>query len=891
MPLQARCLLGLTAVAAASKTAANREGVVIYLTDGSSSRIEELSRSLRSLDYHSQSRWPHPVIIFYENSSAPDMGGPPPLLPDQQTQLRAATSSSLTFAPVDFSPYAAAPGAVGAPALLHGKSLGYRHMCRFFAGAVAHHPALAPFRYYWRLDTDTVLLTSPASGDVFEAMAAHAWRYAHAALQCDWTTVTEGLWELALDHFQGAQGFTPTLETLFRDGRCPKGDGPGGIYARDASLRDAAYNSRVYYNNWEVVDLAFLRSARYGAFFAAADASGRFYTSRWGDAPLRTLAVQALLPAAAVHHFRGHVYWHQSLLGLDVELLCIGGAVGAGLAAALVCACCDGPRRRVLVCSVAAARSSSVAAAAQLFWRVAEPLMSALLCLPRRQRLTPPQMYDGGAAASSVSIYVQPLHDAPASCGPMRSDGAIQQGVAATRLGLRRVASVSSPRGVSAEPRLDVVAACARSSSLTASGSFHPATASMTAPRGAVRFCARSGAAVLLCASVALLASQSRLAGSAAGDLSAGLRAPALRCACDDLPCLMDSLADPAGRHVVVTVVSTASAPLLANFLASWVRAGEEDAAAPAMSRLKGDDSGAPLEEAVAPHAESFGLLVAAADAVALEEARALGLPVYWDPAPLDFLDSLPLPPPRGRLGQPPVALPSSAALAGLHVSPTDILRRAVLLGYSVLYAAPDTVWTRRPFQGSGGSGGFLGAAASTQASDRGGVGDAGATACGRLALGAAAAQGGSESGSAETCPAVASQATWATGVVGPGGLLDPGFVYFRGGGSAESPAAHWLREAAAAQLASAPPPCLCVRVLDPAIVQVGSRGRAGGVLAVRPSGDSVGSLASPWTLLLHDHWQARLWRDGHVAATTAIALAWVGLRTAFLSMPVSHPA
>lgn len=880
------CLLGLIGVAAATKTTANREGAIIYLTDGSPARIDELSRSLRSLDYHSQSRWPHPVIIFYENSSASDTGGPPPLLPDQQSQLREATTSSLTFAPVDFTPYATAPGAVGAPASLHGKSLGYRHMCRFFAGAVAHHPALAPFRYYWRLDTDTVLLTAPASGDVFEAMAAHAWRYAHAALQCDWTTVTEGLWELALDHFQGIQGFTPVLDTPFRDGRCPKGDGPGGIYARDASLRAAAYNSRVYYNNWEVVDLAFLRSARYGAFFTAADASGRFYTSRWGDAPLRTLAVEALLPAAAVRHFRGHVYWHQSLLGLDVELLCIGGVVGVALAAALICACCDGPRRRVLVYSVAAARSSSVTAAALLLWRASEPLVLALLCLPRRRRQPQQQpQYDGGGA-SSVSISVQPVSNLPASSGPTRSDGAIQQGVAATRLGLRRVASGSSPRGVAAEPRLDVVATCARGSSPAAIGSV---TVAMTAPKRAVRFCARGGAAVLLCASVALLASQSRLAGRAAGDVSSTGLAAALRCPCDDLPCLLDSLAvGPTGRRLVVTVVSAASAPLLANFLASWVRAGgEEGTAPPVRPRLKGDGSGVPLIEAATADAASFGLLVAAADAVALAEARSLGLPVYWDPAPLEFLDSLPLPPPPGRQGQPPVALPSSAALAALHVSPSDILRRAVSLGYSVLYAAPDTVWNRRPFRGISGG-------ASMQAID-GGIDDSGAVACGRVLVGSAAAQrerDGSESGNTQPCPAggqPAPQDTWATGLLGPGGLLDPGLLYFRAGAEGsgypypDSPAARWLREAAAAQLAPAPPPCLCVRLLDPAIVQVGSRGRAGGVLAVRPS-TSGSSLASPWTLLLHDHWQARLWRDGHIAAATAAAFAWVGLRTAFLS-------
>ena len=67
------------------------------------------------------------------------------------------------------------------------------------------------------------------------------------------------------------------------------------------------------HRSFEVVDLALMRSPEYRAAFQAVDESGGLYYFRWGDAPIRTLLVLALLPRDQIHHFRIVGYKHQAL--------------------------------------------------------------------------------------------------------------------------------------------------------------------------------------------------------------------------------------------------------------------------------------------------------------------------------------------------------------------------------------------------------------------------------------------------------------------------------------------------------------------------------------------------------------------------------------------------
>lgn len=87
------------------------------------------------------------------------------------------------------------------------------------------------------------------------------------------------------------------------------------------------WNMCHYWSNFEIANLDFFRSNTYQDYFRYLDAKGGFYSERWGDAPVHTLAVHMLLPPEKIHHFSDIGYEHDTLwqcpgnAGLDKQLL------------------------------------------------------------------------------------------------------------------------------------------------------------------------------------------------------------------------------------------------------------------------------------------------------------------------------------------------------------------------------------------------------------------------------------------------------------------------------------------------------------------------------------------------------------------------------------------
>jgi hypothetical protein len=945
--LLATCAYAVAATASSpALSPLRRLGCVVYLTDGTAERVAMLFRSLRSLEYNVNARWHYPVVIFYNSvEERTDRDAESTLLTSgHRDALQWATSSELIFAPIDFSEYADAPGVAGAPTDIYGKSITYRHMCRFFAGDIARHPALAPFRYYLRLDVDTVLLSALSETDVFAEMAANSWRYGHGALQCDWHVVTEGLWEVAEAHF--GQRLSQRLQPPFRDASC----------LRSAGASPGSFNNRIYYNNFEIVDLEFLRSSQYQAFFGAVNAAGGLYTKRWGDAPIRTLAVQALLPPSAVHHFRGALYWHQALFGIDWALL----MTGALAVLAMLCAVtgfCGAP----LVSKVLVARAfPSTAHLLVRAWRsAAARTMDAALCIAcccscRLQKRRHSVEDEGRPARSAVQ-------------GGRLAAGSGGQAVLATT---RRSATHSSSSSSSATSG-DVLSSSLRpviipiplDPSARAPSADQLASARSAARRWAVR------AASLVCAltGVALLLSRSRVEGPL------GARSPpafaARRCYSDDLPCLLAAVSD-SRRRVVLTTAARDSLPLVLNLLASWQRLGQEgrvgsasdDAAVTAAHVLGSREAAGSSRPVGAPELGSTRavehFLVAALDVDAFQALRARGIPVYWDPAPISALNEAPL--------QRAPSFSSSDV-------PLELLLRVVEWGFHAFFCAPDAVWLANPLDEV-----TWGAEPSWQQApqpqlahkqlqqqglqavptDAGAVnpvlghtceqprlGDAPAAPSTGTAAGAAAT-GGSGGSSAllgvdrgrGDCSGGAS-GQWTYDIIGMrrsssgggGGSVDLSCSYLR---ASNRTVAHLSAAAAlqaqqdvpasaqdafdAALLLGSPPargvappnelgPArLRVALFDPAVVIVAeggsacqggtgvygqSEGGGGSRLSVSPfiiraancGGSPSGTLAAALSLARRGLWFVRLWDDRQVIAVAAGVLAWVALRTARL--------
>lgn len=63
------------------------------------------------------------------------------------------------------------------------------------------------------------------------------------------------------------------------------------------------YNLCHFWSNFEIGNLNFYRSKEYIEFFEHLDRSGGFFYERWGDAPVHTIALTALLNKTQIHHF------------------------------------------------------------------------------------------------------------------------------------------------------------------------------------------------------------------------------------------------------------------------------------------------------------------------------------------------------------------------------------------------------------------------------------------------------------------------------------------------------------------------------------------------------------------------------------------------------------
>jgi alpha 1,2-mannosyltransferase len=148
-----------------------------------------------------------------------------------------------------------------------GQRQGYRSMCRFWSGIFAQMSFLDEFDFYWRMDYDSFLL-EPLQFDPFKLMEERNLSYMYRLLLGDSIHAITGLTEAAADHFKSHQ----------------------------ISLVSSA---GVIYNNFELGRISFFRSSAYQSWFNYLDKTAGFHHKRWGDAPVRTLAVEYLLDPSA----------------------------------------------------------------------------------------------------------------------------------------------------------------------------------------------------------------------------------------------------------------------------------------------------------------------------------------------------------------------------------------------------------------------------------------------------------------------------------------------------------------------------------------------------------------------------------------------------------------
>jgi len=258
-------------------------GVIIYLARSQEEDVTNLIKSLRLLKEHFLNKFSYPVIIFVENSFKDTW--------KKQIKDSAALDPRFEIVRFEIPPFINpedVPPRVGE----YGHGIGYRHMCRFFSGLVYLNPILSDYDWYWRLDTDSFIL-SDISYDIFRFMKARHIIYGYINYRKEDQSVAVGLWD-SVSQYVLDRKIAPTFLKKF--------------------LKDGKWDQSIFYTNFEISDLNFWRSKQYQDFFNYIDQAKGIYMHRWGDAPIHTFAISIFIPERRTHRFGDIHYQHQGFI-------------------------------------------------------------------------------------------------------------------------------------------------------------------------------------------------------------------------------------------------------------------------------------------------------------------------------------------------------------------------------------------------------------------------------------------------------------------------------------------------------------------------------------------------------------------------------------------------
>ncbi|KAJ2307746.1 hypothetical protein IWW55_000805 [Coemansia sp. RSA 2706] len=242
--------------------------------------LTKVRRTMFDIEQRFNRRHRYPYVFLSEH----------PFSDEFQTAVRALASAPVRFALIDQEDWQA-------PAWINHDRVrgdaGFRNMVRYWAAPFAGHPQLAGMRRVWRLEPGAHY-TCDIAEDPFRQMSAHQWLYAFAVSLETLPTATRGLWPAALaflaQHPSAAQN--NSLSWL---------------------ANQARFTGCQFLTNFELVDLAFIRSQPYQALFDFLDRQAGIYYDDWSDAAVRALAAAMFLAPAQVKWLHALGYQHDAL--------------------------------------------------------------------------------------------------------------------------------------------------------------------------------------------------------------------------------------------------------------------------------------------------------------------------------------------------------------------------------------------------------------------------------------------------------------------------------------------------------------------------------------------------------------------------------------------------
>ncbi|CCD24207.1 putative mannosyltransferase NDAI_0C05480 [Naumovozyma dairenensis CBS 421] len=181
------------------------------------------------------------------------------------------------------------------------KKESYHNMCRFYSRKFYHHPLLQEYKYTWRLEPGTSLYCD-VDYDVFKFMEMENKVYGYVLNLYDGANSIPTLWETTMEFVKKNPNYlnpNGAFDWLKENAQKPE------------NFETAkGYSTCHFWTNFEITNLDFLRSEAYEKYMDHLENSNGFYYERWGDAPVRSIALALFLDKSRIHWFRDIAYNH-----------------------------------------------------------------------------------------------------------------------------------------------------------------------------------------------------------------------------------------------------------------------------------------------------------------------------------------------------------------------------------------------------------------------------------------------------------------------------------------------------------------------------------------------------------------------------------------------------
>lgn len=276
------------------------------------SRFCFLMRAVRSVDQHlNQHYGPYPIYILVakDHKLSPNEKDGVYTERDRSLIRSWAPRSTIIFEEINlYSENALEPDTTieqvsrwrkGEDGAIKGRDLGYQSMCRLWSGRLQTMDFLQPYKYYMRMDDDS-LLTGQLLFDPFREMKRKGLDYVYRR-----------------DSFErwGVSKFTELVQKHieFKD--------------KTPFLTDGAYKGSEPYNNFHISRVSFWSEPRWQAFWDDLNKEHAFFKYRLGDANVHAAAIMMLkeqqyekwLSFPYVHNSNDMSNWGQASWRLECE--------------------------------------------------------------------------------------------------------------------------------------------------------------------------------------------------------------------------------------------------------------------------------------------------------------------------------------------------------------------------------------------------------------------------------------------------------------------------------------------------------------------------------------------------------------------------------------------